>query len=335
VAALALLGSAACSSGGKHAAPTTSTATAAAPAVEPGADPLTGLHAQPGPPARPALVVKIDNAPKARPQAGVNDADVVVEEGVEGGVTRFGAIFHSRDADSVGPVRSARSTDISFAGQLGRPLFAYSGANGVFADLLRKSPLIDIGVGRVPTAYHREPGRPAPYNLFSATPPLFAAGAGDAAVPAPLFSYRPAGEAAPAAGSEKAGRIQGQWKGRIVTTVIYQWDEAAKGWARSQDGGPHLDARGLLVAPENVVFQVVRYHDTGLVDASGAAVPEAELIGDGEAWVLTDGRLIKGRWARPGPEAITSYTNASGAAVRLTPGRTWIELVPVGNLTAL
>src|SRR5262249_4811525 len=121
-----LLVGAACSGGGtKHAASTTTQPPApntTATALAAGADPLTALPAAPRAAARAALVVKIDNAPKARPQAGINDADIVVEEGVEGGVTRFATLFHSHDAPSVGPVRSARSTDLLFARQIGKPL---------------------------------------------------------------------------------------------------------------------------------------------------------------------------------------------------------------------
>jgi hypothetical protein len=309
--------------------------TATAPAVAGNIEPLTGLPVDPAVPPRAVLVVKIDNAPKARPQAGINQADVVVEEGVEGGVTRFATLFHSHDAPSVGPVRSARTTDLLFARQLGRPLFAYSGANAIFEGLIGKAPLVNVGVGRFPTAYHREPGRPAPYNLFSNTKSLFGSAASDVAPPSPLFSYRPPGEAPPEAGSEPARRVQAVWKLNITTTVVYAWDEASKAFKRTTDGVPHLDAAGVQVAPENVIFQVVAYRNTGLVDRSGAAVPEAELIGEGEAWVLTAGRLIKGRWSRPTEEQTTTYTLPSGQPIKLTPGRTWLELVPLGNLSAL
>jgi hypothetical protein len=335
---LALVG-AACSGGGKKEAASTTTrpepSTTTAPAVAANASPLTGLPLDPAMPARAALVVKIDNAPKARPQAGINEADVVVEEGVEGGVTRFATLFQSHDAPSVGPVRSARSTDLLFAQQLGRPLFSYSGANAVFLDLVRKAPLVDVGVGRFPTSYHREPGRPAPYNLFSDTKALFSSAGDDVTPPPPLFSYRPAGEAPPDAGLEPAPRVQAIWKLNITTTVVYAWDQASKTFRRTTDGAPHLDAAGAQVSTDNVVFQVVSYTNTGLVDRSGAAVPEAGLVGEGEAWVLTAGRLIKGRWSRPAGGQTTAYTLPTGEPIRLTPGRTWLEFVPVGNLKAL
>ena len=303
--------------------------------VPPGAAPLTALPGDPGRIGRPALVVKIDNAPKARPQAGLNQADVVVEEGVEGGVTRFATIFHSQDAPSVGPVRSARSTDVAIVSPLNRPLFAYSGANAVHLKLLRSSPLVDVGVDRFPGQYHRERGRPAPYNLFSGTAGLFGVNpSGGAGSPAPVLAYRPAGEAPPAA-SEPAPRVQAQWRGRIITTLVLEWDPAVAGFARTVDGAPHVDADGRRIAPENVVLQMVGYRNTGLVDTSGAPVPEAELVGEGEVWVLTGGRMLKGKWSKPAPEALTRYFDPAGAPLRLTPGRTWVELVPAGNATVL
>lgn len=334
--ALCLL--AACGGGGKKEAASTTTQPppATAPTVDANANPLTGLPRDPAGPTRAALVVKIDNAPKALPQAGINDADVVVEEGVEGGVTRFATLFHSKDAASVGPVRSARSTDLLFSLQLGRPLFSYSGANAVFADLIRKAPLVDVGVGRFPALYKRQPGRPSPYNLFSETGSMYASAPDEKTPPPPLFSYRAAGEAPPEAGSEPAPRgVQAVWKLNITTTVVYAWDEASKTFKRTNNGQPHLDAAGTQVAPENVVFQVCGYRNTGLVDTSGAAVPEAELIGEGEVWVLTAGRLVKGRWSRPTEAQTTAYTLPSGEPIKLTPGRTWLELVPRGNLSAL
>ncbi len=331
---------AACSGGGdKQAASTTTqgpTTTVATLAAAPNTYPLTGLPSDPTRAARPGLVVKLDNAdtkgkPGGRPQAGLNEADVVVEEGVEGGVTRFAAIFHSADALTIGPVRSARSTDIIFATQLGRPLFAYSGANSVFAQLLASSPLLDVGVGRVPDIYHREKSRPALYNLFSSTPDMVAKAPAGATPPAPLFAYRAVGEPAPA--GDPAPVVKALWKDKVRTDVSYQWDATAKGFTRTQNGSLHVDAAGKQVAPENVVFQLVPYHNTGLVDRSGTAVPEAELVGEGDVVVLTDGKLIRGRWKRAEAGTVTTYTDAAGAPVRLTPGRTWIELVPPGNLS--
>ncbi|MGH9038849.1 MAG: DUF3048 domain-containing protein [Acidimicrobiia bacterium] len=334
VLALVFVALAACGGGGDEETASTTTTeagTTTLPPPAPDTAPLTGLPADPARATRPVLVVKLDNAPLGRPQAGINEADIVLEEGVEGGITRFAAVYHSTDAPTIGPVRSARSTDILFATQLGKPLFAYSGANAVFADLIRSSPLVDVGVGKIPDIYRREKGRPSLYNLFSATDAMVTRAPAGATPPAPLFAYRAVGEPAPA--GDPAPVVQALWKDKVRTEVVYEWDPTAKGFARTQNGTPHVDAAGKRATPENVVLQVVPYKNTGLVDRSGAAVPEAELVGEGELMVLTDGKVIRGRWNRPDASAVTSYTDASGAVIKLTPGRTWIELVPPGNLT--
>ena len=297
--------------------------------------PLTGLPIDPVLARRPVLVVKIDNAPKARPQAGLIDADVVVEEEVEGGITRFAALFHSRDAATVGPVRSARSTDISIASALNRPLFAYSGANLAFQNLIARSPLVDVGVDRFSQEYRRERRRPAPYNQFSSTPGLFSHVPPNAGPPPVLFAFRRIGEAADAAGATPAAGVNMEFRDVVLTAVQYRWDGASRTWKRNQDGAPHVDTDGVQIAPRNVVVQSANYRDTGFTDPSGAPVPEAELVGEGEALVFTDGRVVRGRWRKTSPEAVTEYLDSSGAPIRLTPGPTWIELPRPGKTTVV
>lgn len=305
--------------GGEPKAPTTTTAaptstTAAGPTV-----PLTGQAGES--PARPALIVKIDNAPKARPQAGINQADVVIEEAVEGGVTRLFTVFHSQVPATIGPVRSARSTDIALAAALGRPLFAYSGANSVFLKQVREAPLQDIGVDRVPGAYRRDKARPAPYNLFSTGEALFGAAAEGATPPPPLFTYGPA-----PSGSQPTEGVHLEFRGRVVTEVDWRWDASRSAWVRTQNGTPHTDADGNQVATPNVVIQVVEYADTGIRDQSGEPVPEAELSGEGRALLLRDGKVTEGRWAREGEEGTTRFETADGGSLNLTPGTAWVEL---------
>ena len=330
------LATAACGGGDDEDAAPRATTTSAAPApTEPPAPPadiapLTGL---PQPDAarrnRPLLVVKIDNAPKARPPVGLNAADVVIQEKVEDGVTRFLAMYHSNDADPVGPVRSARSTDIALLIPLHRPLYAFSGTNATFQRQLQAAPIVDLQDSKVPSAYRRQSGRSAPYNLFSSTSALYRNSDSRSTAPPPLFRFRAGGQAA---GGEPAKGVHMEFRGKNITTITdYAWDASSGTWKRSQDGGAHVDSAGAQVAPRNVIVQLVEYVNTGQVDTSGAAVPEADLIGDGEAWILTDGKVVKGRWSKPSPEALTSYTGPDGQPVLLTPGQTWIELPPIGS----
>lgn len=292
--------------------------------------PLTGLP-QPDAArrARVALVVKIDNAPKGRPQTGLNQADVVVVEKVEDGVTRLFTIFQTNDADPVGPVRSARSTDVALVTPLNRPLFAYAGTNAAFQALVDAAPLTDVGFNKASDAYSRASGRPAPYNLFSNTSALYKKAPAEAKAPPALFSYRGAGQAAT---GEAAAGVHIEYRGKNITTrVDYAWDAGSGAWKRTQDGTPHVDSAGTQISPKNVVVQFVTYKDTGQRDRSNTVVDEAELVGEGEAWILTDAKVVKGRWSKPDAASVTAYTDAGGAKVALTPGTTWVELPPPGT----
>lgn len=334
VALAALLLLAACGGGGDDEPEATTSSTSGASttttidAVAPGTAPLTGLPGDPAKLGRPALVVKIDNAPKAHPQAGLNQADIIVEEGVEGGITRFATIFHSGDSDPVGPVRSARTSDIAIAAPLNRPLFSYSGTNADFERLLAQAPLVNVGPAAFGAGYFRQPGRPAPYNYFSRTTTLFGRAAAGAGPPPAQFVYG-GPEARNVGGAASAG-VHLEWRGRVLTAVDWQWDAAARAWKRANNGRPHMDAAGQQVSATNIVVEFVNYKDTGYRDQSGEPVPEAELLGEGEAWVFTNGQVIKGRWQKPTAEAVTRLLDAAGQPIKLAPGRTWVELPKPG-----
>jgi hypothetical protein len=295
----------------------------------PEAWPLRGTPVDGGDAGRPALAVKVDATTGGRPQIGLADADVVVEELVEGGLTRYLAVFHSRDPDEVGPVRSARSTDIDLLAELGRPLFAWSGANPTFRALVEDADLVDVGVAAVPDAYRRSDDRRAPYNLI-ASPDGLREAAGDGGTTAPaLFSYR-ADDAGPVT-APGAQPVTGYRASTLATTIEWTWDPASQLWQRTQDGTPHLDAGGGRITAANVVVRTTEYRDSGVRDSTGAAVPEAVLVGDGDAWVLTAGLAVPARWHKPTADTPTTYTDRDGVPVLLTPGTTWLEVLPPGT----
>jgi hypothetical protein len=314
----------------KKAAPTTRKSTSATTAaVSADIEPLTGEPANAATRNRPALVVKIDNyAAKSYPQSGIGSADVVVCEGVEGGITRLMAIFHSKDAATVGPIRSARSSDLHLAEPLGHPLFAYSGTNGNFQDLINRSPLIDLSPNKLPSAYHRDGSRPAPYNLFSGTDKFFAAAPSNATAPGRLLTFGGTADGAPVT------KLDLHWKmpDRATSTSV-EWTWAGPTPTRVQEGQKTVDANGPAIAPRNVVVLFVEYPDSGERDRSNSIVPEAKLQGVGEAWVIRDGKLTKGTWNKSGDESPIDLKDGKGATIALLPGQTWIELPAPGNAT--
>jgi hypothetical protein len=285
-------------------------------------------------PEQAALAVKIDNTDRGRPPAGLTQADVVFEEMVEGGLTRLLAVYQSQDPDTVGPVRSARSSDLPILAELGRPLFAWSGANPTFAAAVGAADIIDVGLAAAPDAYRRADDRRAPYNLFAAPDRLRQAGAHDEASATPpraLFSYRDAGAplsgpgAAPAAGFRTTGAAP------ISTRIEWSWNPGPAGWERSQNGTPHVDSDGDQVSAANVIIRFTPYGDSGVRDSTGAVVPEALSVGEGDAWLLSGGQAQQGRWHKAATNAPTTYTDPAGAPLRLAPGPTWVEVLPPGT----
>jgi hypothetical protein len=266
----------------------------------------------------------------ARPQQGINEADVVFEEMVEGGFTRFAAVFHSTPADPVGPIRSARSTDVALLAPLYHPLFSYSGANRDFQKLIRESSMVDVGVDNFPGKYYRQKGRKAPQNLFSNTSQLHSLAAPDAQDPPPLFSYRDAGTRPSEPGARPISRASAKffYDGKERTNVSYDWDAGTNSWTRIQNNALHVDTEGRKVAPTNVIFQFVNYKNTGYVDSSGAKVPEADVVGSGDAWILSAGYLVPVRWEKRDHNDVTVFRGEDGRYARLLPGRTWVELIP-------
>lgn len=333
VAALAIAGG-----GDEPEAVTTTTTTTTQPTTtttEPPVAPLTGVPQDDASMReRPALVVKVDNVPAAFAlQEGIESADVVYVEQVEQGATRMAVIFQSRD-DTVGPVRSARTTDIEIASALNMPYFAYSGANGGVLRLVREGPMIDMGVDRAEATavYSRNQRGRGLHRFFLPTAEVYEAGREGAGTPPELFTWRSGGSRA--TGETVAG-VQIGYGGGAATVVRYEWN--GDGWARTQNGRDHVMAdTGVRVAPANVIVQFVEYRPSGFVDVTGASSPEAALIGEGDAWVFIDGRLIRGRWSRPTRDHVTSYLDAGGNPIGLTPGQTFVELAPgAGSATVI
>ena len=271
---------------------------------------------------RPALAVKIDNVTRAHPQSGLNAADVVYEEIVEGGVTRLVAVFQSTSAAVVGPVRSARTSDPPLLTGFDHPLLAYSGANRGTKNELAASTMVDVGQDAVADEYWRNKSRRPPHNLYTSTDGLWAHHPGRTAVPPAPFVYRYPGQAMHPAASPATG-VSIDFG---LTEVGYDWN--GTGWARTHGSKPHVDDKGARVAPANVVVHFVSY---GWSKADSRS-PEAHTTGSGEAWVFTDGQVIVGEWNRP-DAALPATFSVDGEEIRLSPGNTWVALARKGTAT--
>ena len=266
---------------------------------------------------RPAMVVKIDNHPKARPQWGLNQADIVFEENVEQ-LTRFAAVFQSQGSDPVGPIRSGRLQDIDLLASLNSPLFVWSGGNSKVTAEIRNSTMVDLShsVANESGGFRRESSRSAPHNLVAETTKLWTLAPADAKPPVPQFEYRADGEAVPT-GNKPAGAVKISMDG---VDVMWEWSETSLAFVRSQDDKPHVDMDDVRINAPNVVLMHVVYGKSG-------SSPVAKTLGSGEVWVYTGGALVQGTWERTDPMKPFVFKDTKGAVIKLTPGRTWVEVI--------
>lgn len=289
----------------------------AKPTAAAGSFPLTGLAGSS--PNRPAIVVKVDNASRARPQSGLNKADLVIEEEVEFGITRFAAVFHTNDS-TVGPVRSGRSTDISFLNALGTPGLVYSGANSVIDQLLLNQANVSNFSAARSSGYWRSSSRPAPNNLYTKTSSF--SGVAPGGPPPAQFHYRPAG-------TPSSQGVESTVFGVHYPANKVRWEWNGSAWVRSQAGRAHT-TDGERVSAANVVVVAVGSVATGLFDSTGATVPEYVFAGEGPAAVFTNGRRVDGTWTRPTLRD-PAILHVNGQPITLTPGRTWIQVTTSGQ----
>jgi hypothetical protein len=298
----------------------TTTTVEAAPVM-----PLTGLPIEDEAKAnRPALVVKIDNHPDARPQSGLNAADIVYEENVES-LTRFAVVFQSNDSDPVGPIRSGRTQDVALLGSLNKPLFAWSGGNPNVTRAIDSSDLVDLSQSRAGNqgGFFRSGDRKAPHNLYATTSALYTFTPIYAPPPPQQFTYRGADEGfngVPSLGVDlKMDGVKVNWT----------WDGDSASYLREQGGQPHMDADLGQVNAANVVVLEVDYKPS----PADARSPEAQTIGTGKVYVFTAGVMVEGTWTRGDRLDPFTLTDDDGNVIALTPGRTWVELARVDSTT--
>ncbi|MFG2352972.1 DUF3048 domain-containing protein [Streptomyces sp. NPDC048521] len=265
------------------------------------------------------LAVKIDNVPAARPQTGLDAADVVYAEQVEGGLSRLMAVYATRLPAAVGPVRSARESDLELLRQFGRPTLAFSGAQRKLLPLIDKAPLRAKSPDEAPDAYYRGTGRAAPHNLYLHPAGLLPAAPGGTALTTG-FRYGPA----PSGGTPTTSRTVRYPAARFTFT----WSAERGGWLVAMDGTPTVTTDGGRMAPPTVVVQYVKIRASAYHDALGNRTPYTETVGSGKAQVLRDGRSFAATWSRPAATGGTTFTAADGSRMDFAAGQVWVVFAP-------
>jgi hypothetical protein len=264
------------------------------------------------------LAVKIDNIVTARPQTGLQSADLVYIIPVEGGLTRFMAVFSSRIPSVIGPVRSARQSDLDILRQFGRPAFAWSGATPHLVPFIERAPLVDLYALTV-GGYYRVGFRVAPENLY--------------ANPRTLLSEAPRASKARDIGFRFGPQPSG---GHVIrsmtvrfpaTTISFRWSARAGRWLLWMDGAPAQAAEGGQLGGKTVIIQYTRIA-TSRFHEYGGRPPYAISVGSGRAVILRNGRAYNVRWSRPGLNAGTAFTLPDGKRMMFARGQVWLVYAP-------
>jgi hypothetical protein len=291
--------------------------TSSAPAA---VSPLTGLPGAAG----PVLAMKIDNIVFARPQTGLGFADVVYAIEVEGGLSRFLAVFdasHLPPGGVIGPVRSARESDLPVLQQYGKVDFSYSGALTKFLPLLASADVFNASPDQDAGAYFRQNTRRAPYNEYVKPAKILADFPNSAVARDIGFRF----------GAAPAGGVPTSTYKAVMpaASFTFTWDAGQGKYLVAMDGKPAqtVDA-GQMGAPTVVVQKVAETTSPhGFMDVPHQLSPFAPTIGSGEAVVLRDGNAYTGTWSRPDAGSGTTFT-FQGQPMTFHPGQVWVVLAP-------
>ena len=303
--------------------------------------PLTGTRA-PGNvvPQRAPIAMKVDNyslgpvPAEARPQSGLDYADIIFEEQVEGAITRYAAVFQCHNAPGlVGPIRSARWTDIQMLSELGHPIFVHVGGIQPVLSLITSSALVNLDLGLNGSLESNPAGRYAPYDTYTTTQAVWAHEKQLTTPPSPVFTYStkvPNGQA--------VTQIHLDWSD--TSDIYWRWDVATGTWLRYYNVGspsaavikPDVLSDGVQNQAQNVIVQDVNITYGPWVENSGGGLEvESHIIGNsGKAYVFRNGTMITGTWVSSAATSPTKFLDSAGKVIALEPGRTWVEIYPAG-----
>ena len=274
----------------------------------------------------PVLVVKIDDTKYAHPQIGLEAADVVYIEQVEGGVTRLAAIFSSQIPSRIGPVRSARISDLDILRQFGRVAFAYSGAQSKLLPLINSANLVNLGAqSQPPSIYTKDESRNQPYAMVLRADLL-------------MQKILEKGYQVDKAKSVGWGFGKSSAQSVPISRVLIRWPSASYGatWSMSEkrwhllhNNLANLSDTGEQLGPTTLVIQIVAISDSSFKDKFGAITPFSQTIGEGTGYILRDGASITATWSRDSADVGTTWRGLDGIEIPFAPGQVWVALTDI------
>ena len=282
----------------------------------------------------PVLVVKVDDTAQAHPQIGLDKADLVYIEEVEGGLTRLAAVFSSEIPTQIGPVRSARISDIDLLSQYGHVAFAYSGAQTKMLPVIAAANLENLGAQRESeTLYPRDLTRTAPVNLLLRAD-LLMAKLVDQNVAIAMSKNMGWTFGATPVGGQSIVSVKLKWPANTYGAV---WSSAESRWLLIHANSPDLAADGGQLGPTTLVIQMVSITPSQYHDKLGGVTPFSATIGSGTGYVLRNGLAFAAKWNRPDASSGTSWTTPDGTPIPFAGGQVWVAMTdspPVFTLPA-
>ena len=269
------------------------------------------------------LAVKIDDTNSAHPQIGLEDAEIVYIEQVEGGLTRLAAIFSTVIPQRVGPVRSARISDIDILSQFGRVAFAYSGAQRKLLPVIAAANLQDLGAQRQsPTIYTTDPNRNQPYAMVLRADLLMQKITdNDLQVDSAKSVGFVFGELQE--GGTPVQKFEVKWP---AATYSAEWSEVESRWLLSHNKKLNRAESGVVLGPTTFVIQMVKIVPSEYGDKLGGVTPLSETIGTGKAYVLRNGERFVTTWNRATADSGTTFSFSDGTIMNFDPGQVWVAL---------
>ncbi|CAN2202586.1 Protein of unknown function DUF3048, C-terminal domain containing protein [Candidatus Nanopelagicaceae bacterium] len=271
----------------------------------------------------PVLVVKIDDTRQAHPQIGLEDADIVYIEQVEGGLTRLAAIFSSQIPTRIGPVRSARISDIELLEQYGRVAFAYSGAQKKMRPVIDAANLEDLGAqNHSSTIYTTDPNRTQPYAMVLRADLLMQyVKDKEIAIESSQSIGWTFGDAPSGGVTIESAHIS--WP---ASSYDAHWSESEKRWLLDHSYEPDIADSGKRLGPTTLVIQLVSITDSIYKDKVGGVTPFSATIGEGRGYILRDGKAFEAQWLRTDGTSGTSWRTLDGEDISFAKGQIWVAL---------
>ena len=270
------------------------------------------------------LVVKIDDTNAAHPQIGVEDADLVYVEQVEGGLTRLAAIYTSKLPPLIGPIRSARISDIELLAQFGRVGFAYSGAQSKMRPVIAEANLENLSAERnPPSIYGKDPNRIGPVDMILKPELLL-----ERANANPKIRIETATASVFAFGDAPKGETNTAIAKIKWPNAKYElrWDSANEKWLIYFNEKPNMAANGEHLYADTAIIQIVSITPSIYGDKFGEITPFSKTTGNGKAVMLRDGFSYQISWQRNLETDVTTWKSEDGDVANFKPGRTWIFL---------